>query len=352
MTSPGQDTMPMSSSAPTRVSSRVTTIGSPHRGAVTSVHGEIDLTTRTEFARIVSDATKLAADNDADETHLDLGDVRFIDVTGVAVLVAAAAERAPGAIVIHQPHPILIRILDLVWGPVAGLRLEPPCSETDGTTSEAFHMDRASAAAERTVNRGPQLPTPANFGLEPQSRAAPTTTGGDRFTVQGAYRRHGAAVYGLIHEMCGPADGEELTTQVFVSLKDTPDLLECDPAILRAHLLSSAHRRAVGFLRTDPRRQGRSTAVSAADAERALLLRVGGPSRRLLRRLPLLERQAVVLAYYGGHTCAQVADLLGRSERDVASYLRIGLTRLGAFAAPRAGSAVAIDTGQERRREA
>jgi anti-anti-sigma regulatory factor len=73
--------------------------------------GEIDLATIDVLATALS--VYAAPD---DDLHVDLGQLRFIDVTATRMLVDAARRLDPPArVVLHDPPRVLRRILDLVW---------------------------------------------------------------------------------------------------------------------------------------------------------------------------------------------------------------------------------------------
>lgn len=92
-------------------------------GHVAGLPGEIDIATCGLFAALLQAAIDAGAS--LDEVRVDFADVRFIDVGGTRVLVAAAEALPPGRrLVVLRPPRGLARILELAFGQVRGLRLE------------------------------------------------------------------------------------------------------------------------------------------------------------------------------------------------------------------------------------
>ncbi|MHB1930140.1 MAG: STAS domain-containing protein, partial [Acidimicrobiales bacterium] len=100
-----------------------------------AVHGEADIATVNLFAEAVESlARRSHGAASSAEACLDLADLEFIDVSGARVLVEAAASMGPGRqLVIRHPPEMLVRILEVGWGRVPGLRLE---AEPNASTVE------------------------------------------------------------------------------------------------------------------------------------------------------------------------------------------------------------------------
>lgn len=111
---------PIDGSVPPSAAQRSREAGS---GDVAGLPGEIDIATCGRFAALLQAVIDAGAS--VDEVRVDLADVRFIDVRGARVLVAAAEALPPGRrlVVLHPPRG-LTRILELAFGQVRGLRLE------------------------------------------------------------------------------------------------------------------------------------------------------------------------------------------------------------------------------------
>ncbi|MGQ0616569.1 MAG: sigma-70 family RNA polymerase sigma factor [Acidimicrobiia bacterium] len=150
------------------------------------------------------------------------------------------------------------------------------------------------------------------------------------------YRRHAGAVFGLARRLLGDAArSEEIVQEVFLRLWDRPEKFDPARGSLRSYLLAQCHGRSVDLLRSETSRRRREekelrqTAEGGYDLEHEVWdLTVTGQVQDAVRSLPEAERQAIELAYFGGHTYREVAVLLSQPEGTVKSRIRAGLRRL------------------------
>lgn len=151
-----------------------------------------------------------------------------------------------------------------------------------------------------------------------------------------AYRRHAGSVFGLARRLLNEASlAEEVVQEVFLRLWNDPDRFDPGRGSLRSYLLAQCHGRSVDLLRSEVARRRREekdlrrTAEGGYDLEREVWdLTLADQVRDALDTLPSGEREAIRLAYLGGHTYREVADLLGEPEGTVKSRIRSGLKRL------------------------
>jgi len=151
-----------------------------------------------------------------------------------------------------------------------------------------------------------------------------------------AFRRHAGAVYGLAHRVLrDPVAAEEVVQEVFLRLWNAPDRFDAERGSMRSYLLAQAHGRAVDLVRSDSSRRRREerdamrSPRSGSDVELEVMdLTVAEHLKGAVHALPLEERQAIELAYFGGHTYREVAVLLSEPEGTVKSRIRSGLKRL------------------------
>ncbi len=150
------------------------------------------------------------------------------------------------------------------------------------------------------------------------------------------FRRHAGAVFALARRVLGDAGrAEEIVQEVFVRLWHQPERFDPERGSLRSFLLAQAHGRAVDVLRSDTARkerearQARAAPEAGYDLEHEVWdLAVSERVRDAVHALPVDERRAIELAYFGGRTYREVAIELGAAEGTVKSRIRSGLKRM------------------------
>ena len=159
---------------------------------------------------------------------------------------------------------------------------------------------------------------------------------GDGDALAELYRRYAGAVWAVARRVCGDRTlAEDVTQTVFVDLWRRPQRFDPTRGALRPWLVAQAHARAVDTVRSEAarqRRQEREVRLAPppspeVEAEVHLAALSEGV-RRAVARLNEDERRAIVLAYFGGHSYRETAEMLGEPEGTVKSRIRRGLTGL------------------------
>ena len=163
---------------------------------------------------------------------------------------------------------------------------------------------------------------------------------GDERALRTVYERYSPLVYGLVRRVtASTAHAEEITQEVFVYLWQNPDRFDPERGTLRAFLGAMTHRRSVDELRRNTRRVAREDRAGQ-DVSNLDVLDIGEGVERsqtaervraAVLSLPEPQREAVLLAYFGGCTFRQVAERLSIPEGTAKSRLRLGLGKLAAL---------------------
>ena len=161
---------------------------------------------------------------------------------------------------------------------------------------------------------------------------------GDVRAFEVVFDRHATAAFSLAYRMCGRrAAAEDIVQEAFLSLWRSTRAYDPARGSLRSWVLSVVHNRAIDALRRQGSRDSRDvpddgiaerlSAPDRTDAEaerREDARRV----RAALDELPPDQRRVIELAYFGGFTHSQIAEMLDLPPGTVKGRMRLGLTKM------------------------
>jgi RNA polymerase sigma-70 factor (ECF subfamily) len=152
------------------------------------------------------------------------------------------------------------------------------------------------------------------------------------------FDRHGSAAFSLAYRMCGRrAMAEDVVQEAFLSLWRSGARYDHTRGSMRSWVLSVVHNRAIDAFRREvvrdnrdvhddgiaeqmPSAQRTDTEVERRDEAQQV--------RSALSELPKDQRQVIELAYFGGFTHMQIAEMLRLPPGTVKGRMRLGLTKM------------------------
>jgi RNA polymerase sigma-70 factor, ECF subfamily len=152
------------------------------------------------------------------------------------------------------------------------------------------------------------------------------------------YDRHSGAAFSLAYRMCGARQlAEEVVQEAFLSIWRSGARYDRARGSVRTWILGITHHRAIDVLRrgvvqdrhraSDEGIEERFEATDRTDVEvarREEALEVRGA----LDVLPDEQRRAIELAYYGGFTQSEIAEMLGVPIGTVKGRMRLGMEKM------------------------
>lgn len=158
---------------------------------------------------------------------------------------------------------------------------------------------------------------------------------GDLAAFDAVYDRVAASVFGVVRGVVRDgAQAEEVAQEVVVEVWRTASRFDRSKGSAMAWVTTIAHRRGIDRVRSEQKATERelraaTAAIAYDDVVETVEANIDRERvRRCLAGLTELQRESVMLAYYGGYTYRQVAGLLGVPPGTVSTRMRDALIRL------------------------
>jgi len=153
------------------------------------------------------------------------------------------------------------------------------------------------------------------------------------------YDRHGGVAYSLAYRIVGDrAAAEEVTQEAFISVWRSGARFDAARGSVRSWLLSVVRNRAIDFLRS---KAGKAPKLDFDDdaaleqrpaaertEEEAMRRETASEVRGALGKLPGEQSKVIELAYFGGFSHSEIAEILSLPMGTVKGRMRLGLEKI------------------------
>jgi RNA polymerase sigma-70 factor, ECF subfamily len=161
---------------------------------------------------------------------------------------------------------------------------------------------------------------------------------GDARAFAVVFDRHANIAFSLAYRICGRRTlAEDVVQETFLSLWRTRARYDRGRGSVRSWLLAIVHHRAIDLVRHESATASRDVHDEGISARLPALERTDVEVERrsearlvrgALEELPFEQRQVIELAYFGGFSHSELAEMLDLPAGTVKGRMRLGLSKL------------------------
>jgi len=164
---------------------------------------------------------------------------------------------------------------------------------------------------------------------------------GNTDALEQLYDRYGALSYSVAVRLLGdPAKAEDVVQDVFLQLWNGAGQFDSNRGSLRTWVLTAIRNRSIDYLRGRGAHERREREIpehveavgGGSDPWREVAQSLDQEAvGRALQALPSEQRQAIELAYFGGYTQREIAEMIRVPLSTVKGRMRLGLEKLHSY---------------------
>ena len=162
--------------------------------------------------------------------------------------------------------------------------------------------------------------------------------GGEARAFEVIFDRHAGPAFSLAFRMCGRRTmAEDVVQEAFLTVWRSGARYDSTRGSVRSWVLGVVHNRAIDAFRRGAAKAGRDVSdedgaerIASSERTDAQVVRVETAEevRGALAQLPADQRRVIELAYFGGFTHNQIAEMLDLPAGTVKGRMRLGLAKL------------------------
>jgi RNA polymerase sigma-70 factor (ECF subfamily) len=161
---------------------------------------------------------------------------------------------------------------------------------------------------------------------------------GDAAALEALYARYGRPCYGLARRILTDEQlAQDVVQEVFLTVWRDAGRFDAGRGAFSSWVLSMTHHKAVDAVRREENLRKRRSPAEVLETEESRAPAVddavwttlrGERVREALQRLPEVQREALVLAYFGGYTQREIAGLTSTPLGTVKTRMLAGMRRM------------------------